>query len=64
MNNNIVTSKGVVLVNSTTPSKPLSYPMNDLSSVFTHWDDELKCNIPTENKLNGGASNGKSGKSF
>ena len=35
-------------------SKPSSYKMNDLNSVFTHWDDKLKCNVPTENKINGG----------
>ena len=59
---NIVTTSGVVLTNSTTPSKPLSYPMNDLSRVFTHYDKNLGKNIPTENKLNGGVSNGKSSK--
>ena len=59
---NIVTTRGVVLTNSTTPSKPLSYPMNDLSSVFTHYDKDLGRNVPTENKLNGGVSNGKSRK--
>lgn len=45
-------------------SKPLPYPSHDLNSVFTHWDDELKCNVQTENKLNNGgiSNNGKSGK--
>ena len=28
-------------------SKPLPYPSHDLNSVFTHWDDELKCNVKT-----------------
>ena len=59
---NIVSTRGVVLTNSTTPSKPLSYPMNDLSSVYTHYDKNLGKNIPTENIINGGVSNGKSGK--
>ena len=62
MTNNIVTTRGIVLTNSTTPSKPLAYPMNDLNSVYTHWDDKLKCNIPTENKIDGGAKDGKSSK--
>lgn len=30
--------------------KPANYPMNDLMSVFTHWDNKLKRNVPTENK--------------
>ena len=29
----------------------MNYPKNDLMSVFVHWDDELKRNVPTENKL-------------
>ena len=61
MANNIVTTRGVVPVNGTTPSKPI-YPMHDLNSVYTHWDNELKCNVPTENKLNGGVSDGKGSK--
>ena len=28
-----------------------SYPMNDLQSVYTHYDPELGKNVPTENKL-------------
>lgn len=36
------------------------YIMNDLCSVYTHWDQKLKCNIPTENKLKGDVINGKS----
>lgn len=59
---NIVTSRGVVLTNSTSPSKPLNYPMHDLNSVFTHYDENLGRNVPTENIINGGASNGKSSK--
>ena len=35
-------------------SKPLPYPSHDLNSVFTHWDNKLKRNVSTENKLNGG----------
>ena len=41
-----------VNVNNKYDSKPLNYPMNDISSTFTHWDDKLKRNVPTENKLN------------
>ena len=59
---NIVSTRGVVLTNSTTPSKPLSYQLNDLNSVFTHYDKNLKKNVPTENIINGGVSNGKSSK--
>lgn len=33
---------------------------NDLCSVYTHWDSELKRNVPTENILKGDATNGKS----
>lgn len=29
--------------------KPLNYPINDLQSVFVHWDNNLKKNVPTEN---------------
>jgi hypothetical protein len=60
--NNIVSTRGVVLTNSTTPSKPLSYPVHDLNSVFTHYDKILGKNVPTENIINGGVSNGKSSK--
>ena len=59
---NIVTTRGVVLTNSTTPSKTISYPMHDLNSVYTHYDEDLKKNVPTENIINGGVSNGKSSK--
>lgn len=27
------------------------YPMHDLNSVFTHWDDKLKRNVSTPNVL-------------
>ena len=29
--------------------KPAKYPMNDLGSVFRHWDDNLKKNVITKN---------------
>lgn len=41
----------VVNVNNKYSSKPLPYPKNDLDSVFTHWDDKLKCNVSTPNEL-------------
>jgi hypothetical protein len=59
----IINRNNVVVVNKDSKSvtEPQSYPMNDLSSVYTHWDEELKKNIPTENKLVGGKNNyGKS----
>ena len=40
-----------VNVNVKYDSKPLHYLMNDLSSVFTHWDNELKRNVSTPNVL-------------
>jgi len=60
--NNIVTTRGVVITNTTSPSKPMTYPMHDLNSVYTHWDDKLKKNVPTENKIDGGKIDGKSSK--
>jgi hypothetical protein len=62
MINNIVTTRGVVPINGTSPSNPVIYPMNDLNSVYTHWDNELKCNVTTENKIDGGVSDGKNSK--
>lgn len=32
-------------------SKPLPYKMNDVNSVFTHWDNTLKRNVSTPNEL-------------
>ena len=55
----IIDRSNIIPVNIDTKydSKPLPYPGHDLMSIFTHWDDELKRNIPTENKLNGGVNN-------
>lgn len=39
-----------VNVDNNYSSKPL-YPLHDLSSVFTHWDDKLKRNVATPNEL-------------
>lgn len=36
------------------------YIMNDLCSVYTHWDSNLGRNVPTENILKGDVINGKS----
>jgi hypothetical protein len=48
----------VITVNVSNEPKPLPYHMHDLNSVFTHWDDKIKQNVPTENKLyNGGIDN-------
>ena len=58
----IVDRGNVIAVNVDNKSKPLNYPMHDLNSVYTHWDDNLKRNVSTENKLNGGANNEKSSK--
>ena len=39
------------------------YKMNDLSSVYTHYDTETGRNVATENKLkNGDDTNGESSK--
>ena len=31
------------------PEEFAKYPMNDLGSVFSHWDDDLKKNVTTKN---------------
>lgn len=54
----IINNGNVVAINTDNKSKPLPYKMNDLNSVYTHWDNDLKCNVPTENKI-GGVDNGK-----
>ena len=43
-----------VNVNAKYNHKSLHYPTHDLNSVFTHWDNNLKRNISTENKLDDG----------
>ena len=62
ISNNIVKTGAYFMVSNSMQSKPISYPMHDLGSVYTHYDSAIGKNIPTENKLNGGASNGKSSK--
>ena len=48
----IIENHSIVNVNHGTVEYPkMNYPKNDLASVFVHWDDELKRNVPTENKL-------------
>lgn len=55
-------SKNVVLNNySYTPPKQPRYQINDLMSVYTHYDQKLGINIPTENKIKGDVKNGKGG---
>jgi len=43
-----------------------NFPMNDLGSVYTHYDQATGKNVPTPNKIKnndaGGKKNGKSGK--
>lgn len=39
-------------------SKKVRYKMNDLGSVYTHYDPILGRNVPTENKLKGDDNNG------
>ena len=58
----IIDGGKTIKVNVSNNTKPLPYKMNDLGSVYTHYDKNKGCNIPTENKLNGGVSNGKSSK--
>ena len=55
----IVDRSNVVVVNQNNKynSKPLPYKMHDLNSVFVHYDKIKGCNVPTENKLNGGIDN-------
>lgn len=38
------------------------YKMNDLSSVFSHYDPKTGKNVATENKLIGGKENAESSK--
>ena len=47
----VIENNSIVKTNNTTEYPKMNYPKNDLMSVFVHWDDELKRNVPTENKL-------------
>ena len=47
----VIENNSIVETNNTTEYPKMNYPKNDLMSVFVHWDDELKRNVPTENKL-------------
>lgn len=47
----IIENHSIVNVNHETEYQKMNYPKNDLMSVFVHWDDELKRNVTTENKL-------------
>jgi len=49
--------KNVILDNK--PKKP-RYAKNDLGSVYTHYDPELRRNVPTPNILPKEVNNGKS----
>lgn len=45
----IVERNKTTVVNYDDNIKPSSYPKNDLSSVYSNWDDKLGRNVPTEN---------------
>lgn len=47
----IIENRYIVNVNHVIEYPKMNYPKNDLMSVFVHLDDELKRNVPTENKL-------------
>ena len=47
----IIENRYIVNVNHGIEYPKMNYPKNDLMSVFVHWDDKLKRNAPTENKL-------------
>lgn len=42
----------------TNKPKKVRYKMNDLGSVYTHYDAKTGRNVPTENKLKGDDDNG------
>lgn len=55
--NNIVSRSTVNITdNSNLPkqSPHKRYAMNDLGSVYSHYDENLHINVTTENKLKGG----------
>lgn len=58
--NNIPRCIGINTIDK--PSNKIRYIMNDLCSVYIHWDSTLKRNVPTENTLKGDVLNGKSSK--
>ena len=49
----IITGIQFPVVPKITPNKEINerYAMNDLGSVFTHYDEKLGRNVATENKL-------------
>lgn len=47
----IIDRGNIIPVNVDNKTKSLNYPTHDLNSVFTHWDDKLKRNVSTPNKL-------------
>ena len=51
-------------INTPITNKPkrIRYKMNDLGSVYIHYDPKTGRNIATENKLTGDENNGKSSK--
>lgn len=47
----IITNKKALNLSDINSIKPMNYKMNDLGSVFTHYNKKLGKNVPTENKL-------------
>lgn len=56
----IITRKTVEMESSSDYKE--RYKMNDLSSVYTHYDPKTGKNVATENKLIGGKGNAESSK--
>lgn len=54
-----IISRNIVTVGEPYTSDNKRYPINDLGSVYIHWDSKLNKNVPTENKLKGDDNNGK-----
>lgn len=54
---NIVERNMLNINNKDNQSFKPRYQMNDLNSVFTHYDPDKGYNIPTENKLKGDITN-------
>lgn len=45
----IVERNKTTVINYDGNIKPSPYPKNDLSSVYSNWDDKLGKNVPTKN---------------
>lgn len=60
MNNIIIKPFNIKITDSSYYNNPLEkrYALNDLGSVYTHYDPKLGINVPTENKLKEVTNNG------